>query len=50
MLADHATLAGTTHLVCRKQWQGMEQELVLRSMLLLVEEALPASGLTLDVT
>ena len=48
MLAEHAERAGITHLVCRMQWPGMEQELVLRSMRLLVEEALPASGLTLD--
>jgi alkanesulfonate monooxygenase SsuD/methylene tetrahydromethanopterin reductase-like flavin-dependent oxidoreductase (luciferase family) len=47
MLAEHAERAGITHLVCRMQWPGMEQELVLRSMRLLVEEALPASGLTL---
>jgi alkanesulfonate monooxygenase SsuD/methylene tetrahydromethanopterin reductase-like flavin-dependent oxidoreductase (luciferase family) len=48
MLAEHAERAGTTHLICRLQWPGMEQDLVLRSMRLLVEEALPASGLTLD--
>jgi alkanesulfonate monooxygenase SsuD/methylene tetrahydromethanopterin reductase-like flavin-dependent oxidoreductase (luciferase family) len=48
MLAEHAERAGTTHLVCRMQWPGMEQELVLRSIRLLVEEALPASGLSLD--
>jgi alkanesulfonate monooxygenase SsuD/methylene tetrahydromethanopterin reductase-like flavin-dependent oxidoreductase (luciferase family) len=48
MLAEHAQRAGITHLVCRMQWPGMEQELVLRSMRLLAEEALPAAGLTLD--
>jgi alkanesulfonate monooxygenase SsuD/methylene tetrahydromethanopterin reductase-like flavin-dependent oxidoreductase (luciferase family) len=48
MLAEHAERAGVTQLICRMQWPGMEQELVLRSMRLLVQEALPASGLTLD--
>jgi alkanesulfonate monooxygenase SsuD/methylene tetrahydromethanopterin reductase-like flavin-dependent oxidoreductase (luciferase family) len=48
MLAEHAERAGITHLICRMQWPGMEQEPVLRSMRLLVEEALPASGLSLD--
>jgi alkanesulfonate monooxygenase SsuD/methylene tetrahydromethanopterin reductase-like flavin-dependent oxidoreductase (luciferase family) len=48
MLAEHAERAGTTHLVCRVQWPGMEQDLVLRSLRLLAEEALPASGLTLE--
>ena len=47
VLAEHAERAGTTHLICRMQWPGMEQELVLRSMRLLAEEALPASGLRL---
>jgi alkanesulfonate monooxygenase SsuD/methylene tetrahydromethanopterin reductase-like flavin-dependent oxidoreductase (luciferase family) len=47
-LAAHAERAGVTHLVCRMQWPGMEQELVLRSLRLLAEEALPASGLPLD--
>jgi alkanesulfonate monooxygenase SsuD/methylene tetrahydromethanopterin reductase-like flavin-dependent oxidoreductase (luciferase family) len=48
LLREHAERAGITHLVCRLQWPGMEQEHVLRSMRLLVDEALPASGLTLD--
>ncbi len=48
MLAEHAERAGTTHLICRMQWPGMEQELVLRSIRLLVDEALPASGLSLE--
>jgi alkanesulfonate monooxygenase SsuD/methylene tetrahydromethanopterin reductase-like flavin-dependent oxidoreductase (luciferase family) len=48
LLREHAEQAGVTHLVGRMQWPGMEQEHVLRSMRLLVEEALPASGLTLD--
>ena len=48
MLAEHAERAGVTHLVCRVQWPGMEQDLVLRSLRLLVEEALPASGLMLE--
>jgi alkanesulfonate monooxygenase SsuD/methylene tetrahydromethanopterin reductase-like flavin-dependent oxidoreductase (luciferase family) len=48
MLAEHAERAGITHLICRMQWPGMEQEPVLRSMRLLVEEALPASDLSLD--
>jgi alkanesulfonate monooxygenase SsuD/methylene tetrahydromethanopterin reductase-like flavin-dependent oxidoreductase (luciferase family) len=47
MLAEHAERAGTTQIVCRMQWPGMEQELVLRSMRLLAEEALPAAGLRL---
>jgi len=48
LIAEHAERAGITHLVCRAQWPGMEQEHVLRSLRLLVEEALPASGLTLE--
>jgi alkanesulfonate monooxygenase SsuD/methylene tetrahydromethanopterin reductase-like flavin-dependent oxidoreductase (luciferase family) len=48
MLREHAERAGITHLLCRVQWPGMEQELVLRSMRLLAEEALPASGLQLE--
>ncbi len=48
MIAEHAERAGTTHLICRVQWPGMQQDLALRSIRLLAEEALPASGLSLD--
>ena len=48
LLREHSERAGITHLICRAQWPGMEPEHVLRSLRLLVEEALPASGLSLD--
>jgi alkanesulfonate monooxygenase SsuD/methylene tetrahydromethanopterin reductase-like flavin-dependent oxidoreductase (luciferase family) len=48
LIAEHVERVGVTHLVCRAQWPGMEQELVLRSLRLLAEGALPAAGLELD--
>jgi alkanesulfonate monooxygenase SsuD/methylene tetrahydromethanopterin reductase-like flavin-dependent oxidoreductase (luciferase family) len=48
LIAEHVERVGVTDLVCRAQWPGMEQELVLRSLRLLAEEALPAAGLRLD--
>ena len=48
LIAEHVDRVGVTDLICRVQWPGMEQELVLRSLRMLAEEALPAAGLDLD--
>ena len=48
LIAEHVERVGVTDLVCRVQWPGMEQDLALRSLRLLAEEALPAAGLDLE--
>ena len=41
-LADHIDRLGADRFICRVQWPGMPQDLVLRSMRLLATEVLPA--------
>jgi len=42
ILADHVDRLGVDHFVCRLQWPGMPQRLVLSSMRLLAQEVWPA--------
>jgi alkanesulfonate monooxygenase SsuD/methylene tetrahydromethanopterin reductase-like flavin-dependent oxidoreductase (luciferase family) len=42
ILTDHVERLGADHFVCRVQWPGMPQRMVLNSMRLLAKEVLPA--------